>query len=353
MGRDGNVVDAVATGRGRLEFFSVEVGEEIEKDAVVARIANEELAERYANVLALIDERAAALEALKAAVAEEEEIALANNTRRRERLDDLETAAREVLTVAEASFTGTDQLYEEGIVSRLELLRAQREFNQAQRDLIELNRERDALDAVEVTRENENEARIREMQAQVQAAERRAGELETLLIGGKVVAPVSGQVIEIKAAAGSVVVPGQAVASIRTGAEELDVLLYVPAAASEQVETGMESLVSPATLRREEFGAIRGTVESISTFPVSFEGMVAVLQNQNLARTFSEDGPPYSGRVSLLPDPGTASGFLWTSPNTASQTLTAGTLVSVEIKTRSQPPITLVIPLLRELLGIR
>ena len=115
----------------------------------------------------------------------------------------------------------------------------------------------------------------------------------------------------------------------------------------------MQALVSPSTVRREEFGAIRGTVDSLSSFPISFEGMVAVLQNQSLARTFSEDGPPYAGRIALLPDPATASGFAWTSPKASSQRLTAGTLASVEIKTRSQPPITLAVPLLKELLGIR
>ena len=350
--QDGMVVDAVANGTGRLEAITVAPGDGIEKDTVVAVIVNEELAGQYANMLSLVEERSRALAALRDAVAEEENLALANNSRSRRRLDDLETTAREVLEVAEANFDSASQLFEEGIISRIELLRAQRELNQAQLSLIELNQERDALAAAEVVQKNENAARIMEMRAQVQAAERRAGEIETLLSAERILAPAAGQVTEIKAATGSIVVPGQAVASIRTGTEELDVLLYVPPAAGEQVEAGMESLVSPVAIRREEFGAIRGTVESISTFPVSFEGMVAVLQNQNLARTLSEDGPPYVGRVSLLADPATASGFAWTSPRASGQTLTAGMLVSVEIKTRSQAPITLAIPLLREMLGM-
>ena len=130
-------------------------------------------------------------------------------------------------------------------------------------------------------------------------------------------------------------------------------LLYVPPDEGKKVEAGMQALVSPATVRREEFGAIRGTVASLSLFPVSFEGMVAVLQNPSLARSLSSDGPPYAGRIALLSDPTTASGFAWTSPKAANQKPTAGTLASVEIKTRSQPPITLAVPLLKELLGLR
>ena len=168
-----------------------------------------------------------------------------------------------------------------------------------------------------------------------------------------VLAPVSGRVIEIKVTTGAIVQPGAAVASIRTGTTELEVLLYVPPYDGKKVEAGMEALVSPTTVRREEFGSIKGTVESISPFPVSFEGMVAVLQNQSLARSFSEDGPPYAGRIALLSEPGDRERLAWTSPKSVSQRLTAGTLASVEIKTRSQPPITLAIPLLKDLLGLR
>ena len=71
-----------------------------------------------------------------------------------------------------------------------------------------------------------------------------------------------------------------------------------------------------------------------------------------LAQSFVRDGPVYSGRVALVPDPTTASGFAWTSANAAGQTLSAGTLASVEINSRSQPPITLAIPLLEDLTGL-
>ena len=114
----------------------------------------------------------------------------------------------------------------------------------------------------------------------------------------------------------------------------------------------MEVLVSPSTVQREEYGSLKGTVESVSAFPVSQEGMIAVLQNRNLVQTFSEEGAPYSGRVLLVPDPTTASGFAWTSPKASGEALTSGTLASVEIKVESQAPITLVVPLLKKTFGL-
>ena len=353
LNRGGKVVDAVAAGRGRLSTIAVAVGDEIEKDAVVAQIVNEELAARYSGALALVEERTRALDALKAAVATESGLVRANNVQRRKQIDELETTALDMLEIARANLENNKQLFDERIVTRVRLESTQREFNEARRVVLELSRERDALEANEIKYRNDNDTRIREMRAQVEAASRQARELEALTATKRVLAPVSGQVIEIKVTGGAIVNPGAAVASIRTGSKVLEVLLYVPPAEGKQVEAGMQALVSPSTVRREEFGAIRGTVESISSFPASLEGMVAVLQNRSLAQSFFRDGPPYAGRIVLVSDPTTASGFAWTSPKAADQTLSAGTLASVEIKTRSQPPITMAIPLLKELLGLR
>ena len=353
LNRDGKVVDAVATGPGRLRTIAVSVGDEVEKDALVALVANEELAARYASARAFVVERTRALDALKAEIAAESRITSENSARRRKHLDELEATALDMLDVARVNLENSRQLFERRIISRLNLESTQQEVNEARRVLLDLGRERDTLEANEIRYRNENATRIREMTAQVESATHQARELEVLLAAERVLAPVSGQVIEIKVASGAIVDSGTAVASIRTGTTELEVLLYVPPDEGRQVEAGMPALVSPAAVRREEFGAIRGRVESLSSFPVSFEGMVAVLQNRELAQSFFSDGPPYAGRIALVPDPATASGLAWTSPKAASQTLDPGTLASVEIKTRSQPPITLAIPLLKEFLGLR
>ena len=353
LNRGGKVVDAVATGSGRLRTVAVSVGDEVEKDALVALVANEELATRYASARAVVVERARALDALKAEVAAESRIASENSARHRKRFDELEATTLEILDIARANLENSKRLFEQRIISRLSLEDTQREFNESRRVLLDLGRERDTLEANEIRRRNENATRIREMTARVESAKHQAREFEVLVAAEQVLAPVSGQVIEIKAASGAIVDSGTAVASIRTGTTELEALLYVPPAEGKQVEAGMPALVSPAAVRREEFGAIRGRVESLSPFPVSFEGMVAVLQNRELAQSFFSDGPPYAGRIALVPDPTTASGLAWTSPKAAGQTLAPGTLASVEIKTRSQPPITLAIPLLKEFLGLR
>ena len=172
---------------------------------------------------------------------------------------------------------------------------------------------------------------------------------------GLILAPISGRVIEIKVASGAVVLPGQAVASIRTGAPDLQVLLYVPPAEGKWVGEGMPALVTPMTVRREEFGSILATVESVSAFPASLEGMIAVLQNQKPGHApFPRRARHTAGRG--RPDVRSGHGPAASPgprPGRRRRRLTSGTLALVEIKTRTQPPITLAIPLLKEFFGIR
>ena len=133
LNRGGRVVDAVATGSGRLHTIAVSVGDEVEKDALVALVANEELTARYASALASVVERARALDALKADIVAESRIASENRARRRKQLDELEATALDMLDVARSNLENIKQLFEQRVVSRLSLESTQRELNEARR----------------------------------------------------------------------------------------------------------------------------------------------------------------------------------------------------------------------------
>ena len=185
----------------------------------------------------------------------------------------------------------------------------------------------------------------------ISAAKSAVSELEARLATYEILAPVTGRVAEIKAPAGAVLSTGAPVLSIRPATETLEALIYASPADGKRIAPGMEVLVSPSSARKEEYGSIQGRIGELAAFPASRQGMVAVLQSPELAEAFSVDGPPYAGRVSLDADPLTASGLAWTSSRGAGRTVSSGTLVDVEIKVESRPPITLVAPSLRQMLN--
>ena len=351
LGSGGTVVDAVASRYGTLTRIGPMVGDAVEKGSVVAEVLNQEAVEQHRNALALVDERERAVEVYKATTADEEAVVARHVARQRERLERLERGGRAALDDARERLANHRSLFDERVITRAALERSQETVYRAERQLYDTMHAFEELESRELQRRNRYKARLAELRSQVQAAQRRASELNTVLGSQNIVSPVSGRVTEIKAAVGAVLRAGEAVLSVKSGSESIDGLIYIPPADGKRVERGMEALVSPSTVRREEHGAIRAHVASVSAFPVSPRGMVAVLQNRNLVESFSRDGAPYSGRVVLQTDPSTASGFVWTSPKGSDVTLSSGTLIEVEIKVASQTPISLVIPLLRELLS--
>jgi HlyD family secretion protein len=79
--------------------------------------------------------------------------------------------------------------------------------------------------------------------------------------------------------------------------------------------------------------------------------MGAVLHNDALVRRFSLAGAPYAVRVALERDGANVSRYRWSSGGGPPIRLSAGTLARAEVTTREQPPLDLVVPILKRLSG--
>ena len=351
LSRGGTVFNAASPEGGRLARIVVSLGELVSAGDVVAALDDPETTERYANALALAEERRRALRDRETEARDENALIDLNLARQRINLDVLERTGRDLVETASARLRGNLTLFEDGLLARTEIEDNEEAVDLARRNLFDVMRRRDEVTSESLRRRNDLRIRVDQANAQLLEARREVKELETLIETWRIRAPVSGQVIEIKAQVGTVLRPGDSVLGIQTGDEGLDVLIYVSTADGKRVEPGMPVRVSPNTVRHVEYGYLTGVVESISEFPASVESMAAVLQNRDLAETFSIGGAPYSGRVALDRDPETASGFAWTTAKGAELEITAGTVARVEVEVERQPPITLVLPLIREGLG--
>jgi hypothetical protein len=137
------------------------------------------------------------------------------------------------------------------------------------------------------------------------------------------------------------------------GLEKLQVFLFIPSAKAKEVQPGMAAEISPSTLRREEYGFIKGKVTFVSDYPATEASLMKLLNNPPLVRMFESEGPVNEIRVEMEAAPNTISGYRWSSPRGASLKLSDGTLCAGEIVTRKQRPISLVFPYVRETLGLR
>jgi len=348
MSRRGAVLDAASPEGGKLARIVVSLGERVSAGDVVAEVDDPETVERYANALALVEERRRTLRDRETEAREENALIDRNLARQGTNLDVLERTGRDLVETASARLRGNLALFEDGLVARTEIENNEEAVDLARRNLFDVMRRRDEVAAESLRRRNDLRIRVDDANARLLEARRQVSELETLIETWRIRAPVSGRVTGIQAQVGTVLQPGDSVLGIQTGDEGLDVLMYVSTTDGKRVEPGMPVRVSPSTVPHVEYGYMTGVVESISEFPASVDSMAAVLQNQELADTFSNGGTPYSGRVALDPDPNTASGFVWTTARGTEVEITAGTVARVEIEVERQPPITLVVPLIRE-----
>lgn len=351
LSRKGMVFDAASPGGGRLTRIAVTVGQQVHEGDVVAEIFDAETSERLENAVALVAEHKEELRDRITETNEENRLAAENIARQRDRLDEMERINRELKEKAGMRLQEDRKLFAERMIDRTAVERSEQALSVLQQNLFEVLRRRDALDEDDVRRRSGINSRLSHAKGELLKAEMDVSELRVTIETWRIRAPVSGRIIEIKAQNGATLGPGESVMSIETGGEGLDVLSYISALDGKSVEEGMSVLVTPATVRREEFGSMIGTVEYVSEFPASLNGMVAVLRNQELAGTFSASGPPYPARIALTPDATTRSGFAWTSPQATRLEITPGTLATVEIRASTQSPAALVLPWIKEKLS--
>jgi HlyD family secretion protein len=114
----------------------------------------------------------------------------------------------------------------------------------------------------------------------------------------------------------------------------------------------MPAQISPATAKKERFGYLVGKVVAISQYPSTEQGMLSLFNNAALVRELTRNGPPLAVEVELERDPATKSGYRWSSGTGAKVELTSGTLASGTFVVESKRPIGLLIPMLREVIGV-
>lgn len=252
-------------------------------------------------------------------------------------------------------------LYERQLVTEGEYIDVRDRYDQAVQDILRYEENLAKLPVATVESRTQWEREQRDLAYQIVQMEERVRQYATKLEENKsLVSPVSGFVIGVYKNTGEMVAAGETVYVIeeagpaQSGSEaELFAQVYVPTAQGKKVRPEMEALVTPTVVKREEYGSIRGRVLFVSDAPVSRKTMLRFLGNEDLVDQLSRDGSPIGVYVELLDSDETESGYVWTSGKGPSITIDRNSVCSVEIVTRRQKPITLVLPFLRKyLLGV-
>ena len=152
-------------------------------------------------------------------------------------------------------------------------------------------------------------------------------------------AKIPGTVLEVATRVGSFVTAGQELMILQTNDEPLTAIALVPVTDSGRITSGQQVLISPSSASPSEYGYIQGTVDSVSSIPISsarLEQLTAGIAG--LANPEDLTGPVLEVSI-VLASADTISGYAWTIGAGPPFALLAGTPFTGEIIVGEQAPL--------------
>jgi HlyD family secretion protein len=157
-----------------------------------------------------------------------------------------------------------------------------------------------------------------------------------------------GRILELTAGEGKRVTKGIQLGTIqaRDKPKKLEAISYFKLADGKKIKPGMRLRITPATVERERSGSIIASVRSVSSFPVTTEGVVKIVGNTGVAAYLTKDDRQIEVFAELEKDESSPSGYKWDSSLGPEIPVTSGTIASALVNIQEKPLITFVIPIL-------
>lgn len=344
----GGVVNVVTTGSGTITNFKLKIGDVVLAGDVVATIAQPEIETSLRQTRNRLEE--ARVDAGRTVHVQDESVRLqiAALDRQKETVEGDVQQGNNLVRLAEDQVPVQERLLDRGLQTKQQLIAAQQrvielkagvEKNRAQ--LVTIEAQRYGLQSLPETSRRDAEMRIEELEREAQTLD------QQMRLSTKVISPFSGEVVELKVYEGSGVVTGTPVLSLQPAVGQLEVVAFVATGEAKSLTPGMAVQVSPTTVKREEYGYLRGRVTHVSDFPTTDAAAMRTFENDSLVNALKAQGLANEVRVVLEPADH-AGGYVWSSRKSPNQVISSGTLCTIEVITRERRPIELAMPFLKK-----
>lgn len=169
-----------------------------------------------------------------------------------------------------------------------------------------------------------------------------------------IIAHKTGTVISIMGTIGQYIDAGQPLANIVPEQGKPKLFVLFKPFEGKRIKKGMSALSSPTYIDKYQYGSIKGQIENIEDYPSDENAILAVILDKSWLKQlgFSGDAMLMS-TVTLDTNDKTFTGYQWTSSSGPPYPITPGSFIDVMVNVKEQAPITLVIPLLRRLMGVQ
>jgi HlyD family secretion protein len=280
------------------------------------------------------------------------------------------------LKIAQSLVEGTDRLRLKFFMSDIEVLESREKMYEI-RDSLNKGDTRIAELELESTKAENARRRARlERRLKIKQLETKlALDHEKIARTSRIVSHSRGRVAQVLSARDEMVKEGAPIVllhapKVEHGTDDpgrsYDTIVFVPAGEGKKIEVDDAVEVSPATVKREEHGFIRGKVVAISELPATRLAMDSALQHPELADAFIKRyAPGVLLRVQVKlderrvrdparagrPDSATTNPFDWSSSSGPRQPLKTGTMCQAAIVVEKRRLISLILPWSKRMVG--
>lgn len=351
--RAGGLLSVNAPGSGQITEFTIKPRDKVRANQVIARISNPLLAEQVRLAEDALAEARREAERAVRLKAEAAELRIAANDRENANLQSEIAELEERTRFAAEVVSQKEKLFAAGLIIKFELVEAQHKAKEIQNQIAQRRARIDQLKAERFANASAPEDTRAAALEHVADLERRVATLHReLRESTAVISPYGGEVMEVKSYSGAIITVGSPVLTLQPSGRLLEALAYIPAGRAKLIRAGMDAELSPSTVRRLEFGYLKASVLSVSDYPLSPTALMRRFENESLTSSITSQGPVAEVRLSLIADQASISGYRWSSAAGPSVALSSGTLCEVRIVTRRQRPISLLLPMWKEGLGL-
>ena len=366
-----------APAAGRLEVLKVKLGEEVLPGQLIGEISQDELKD-------IIHE---AESKLQDALREDEKLTEFEQKERENKTEAVERVkrairlaqetARDKLKIAERVVSSADRLRAQSYLGDIELLESREKLYLIKDDL---NKDQSRLAELEldlITAENSRRRAQLERALKIRQLQTKIGlDRDKLTRNSRIVGKVKGQVAQVLSVKGELVKEGSPVVLLHAPKGErgtdddvpyYESTIFVPAGEGKKIDLFNPVEVSPATVKREEHGFIRGHVVAISELPATRLAMEAALEHPELVDAFLKRYAPgvllrvhvkldENGVSKAIQDSRPRSNrlnhFRWSSSSGNTQPLKTGTMCQAAIVVENRKLISLILPWTKKAAGM-
>lgn len=345
----GEVHEVVATSQGQLVKLSVAIGTNVKEGDIIAEIQQPELIQQIESAKAVLSDRKLEMGKLMSYGSQGTQLEGEIINQNRISIQGEIESEKKKLSFLSNQLEAENNLLEKGLIVKSQVANTKQQIDASKNTIERLKSQMAETSSRKLNLGFDLQQKITLQNQRIAEAERNLQFIsERYDIQSNIRSSYDGEVVEVLTDAGVMVAAGTPLFKVKNLHEKkitkLKGVLYIPSQDGKKIKKGMEAFVVPSTVQPQEYGFIKAKVTYISDFPITQQGMMTSVKNDQLAKGLLASGPLFEVHVEFEKDTASYSGFKWTSAKGPDILIKEGTSCTGKITIKQEAPATIVVP---------